>query len=49
MLFHCQSVGTMPMFMSLHVLHVGGNRWHNMVTGSKKYRKTDKAEESKNL
>jgi len=47
MLFHCQSVGTMPMFTSLHVLHVGGNRWHNMATGRKKKRKTtDKAEES---
>jgi hypothetical protein len=29
---------------------VGGNRWHNVVTGRKKNRKqTDKAEESKTL
>jgi len=39
----------MPIFTSLHILHVGGNRWHNVVTGRKKNRKTDKAEESKTL
>jgi hypothetical protein len=37
------------MCTSLHVLHVGGNRWHKMVTRGKKKKKTDKAEESKTL